>query len=212
MPDGRPRRFVVAPSWRRAAADYERRIARDGAIETREGNPHDVANALAWLRFPRTKAALNAVHVRDADATVANVRSRARDAATLVDESGLVFACADAGLTALLRARRWRDLFWTRRDAVAARAFPVVIGHGLLEKLREPYRALTAQALIVDVAETLHAMERVDTAAAALVAAAEFAPEQLTPLPLAALPGWDCERLGERLFADRTVFRDRVLR
>jgi hypothetical protein len=29
----------------------------------------------------------------------------------------------------------------------------------------------------------------------------------LQPLPVAALPGWDAESAGERLFDDRDVFR-----
>jgi hypothetical protein len=31
-------------------------------------------------------------------------------------------------------------------------------------------------------------------------------------VPIAALPGWDAEQLGDRLFDDVSVFRPRVLR
>ena len=65
LPGGVPLRFEAAPARHTPALCYERRIAEEGVIEFREGSRHDFANALAWLAFPLTKAALNAVHVRD---------------------------------------------------------------------------------------------------------------------------------------------------
>ena len=202
LPDGMALRFEAAPARRNGALAYERRISGDGVIEFRAGHWHDFANALVWLAFPLTKAALNAVHLREGRGPTANGRSRARDAATLVDEAGLIFACVDTDLIALLRAWQWRALFWARRDAVAQRVRAIVIGHGLLDRLRVPHRALTAQALIVD-----SEADDLDATAAATIHAADFGPQRLTPLPIAALPGWDTERIGERLFDDRDVFR-----
>ena len=202
LPGGTPLSFEAASSRRSSALSYERRISREGKIEIREGSRHDFANALAWLAFPLTKAALNSVHVRDGRDATANGRSRARDAATLLDEAGMIFVCGDAELTALLRRWQWHALFWQRRDIVAERVTPLVIGHGLLDKLHAPFRALTAQALIVDAT-----VDRADQVAAAEVRAWDFAPNRLAPLPVAALPGWDTEEIGERLFADREVFR-----
>jgi len=229
LPDGRPLTFV-APRSRMRALDYERAIAERGVIATREGNLHDAFNALAWLRFPRTKAALNAVHVQAPVAATGNTRNRARDAATLLDESGLLLCCVDAGLVALLRSRAWRTLFCERRDEVVRGMRPLVLGHGLAEKLRSPYRALTASVLIIEAAPTLavaadgvHEVgnaaamdvvnaEVVDAEAAAMIAARGFGPHLLTPLPVAALPGWDVEGKGYDLFDDLSVFRPPVLR
>lgn len=209
LPDGTSLRFEAAGAQRKSALDYERRIA-SGVVEVRGRNAHDVANALVWLAFPRLKSALNAIHVRDGHAPTANGRSRARDTATLIDEAGLLFVCADQELVGMLRAWRWRELFWARRDAVANRIRAIVVGHGLLDKLRAPYRALTAQALVIDVAASdteATRMERIDAAAARTVGDPRFGPRCITPLPIAALPGWDSEALGERLFDDRAVFR-----
>jgi Protein of unknown function (DUF3025) len=215
LPDGRPLIFV-APRARLRALDYERAIAERGEIATRSENFHDAFNALAWLRFPRTKAALNALHVTAGDTTTSNARNRARDAATLLDESGLLLACGNADLAALLRARAWRELFWTHRDNVVHAMRPMVLGHGLAEKLMSPYRALTAHALIIDTAPVLACEAPDDVAldemAAAALAAPGFGPRALTPLPVAALPGWDTENMGERLFGDLLVFRPPVLR
>jgi hypothetical protein len=215
LPDGRPLTFVAPRAWLRAL-DYERAIAERGEIATRNGNLHDAFNALAWLRFPRTKAALNALHVTAGDATTGNARNRARDAATLLDESGLLLTCGNADLVALLQARAWRELFCTRCDDTVHAMRPMVLGHGLAEKLMSPYRALTAHALIIDAAPMLacEALDEValDAKAAATIAVPSFDPSMLVPLPVAALPGWDTENMGERLFDDLSVFRPPVLR
>jgi len=157
------------------------------------------------------------VHVRSAGAGTANARNRARDAATLLDESGLLLGCADADLATLLRERAWRELFWTRRDEVVRGMHPLVLGHGLAEKLLSPYRALTAHVLLLDMlpapaAAAGAADGALDATAATIIAAPDFGPDWLTPLPVAALPGWDADVSGESLFDDLSVFRPPVLR
>ncbi len=220
LPDGRPLAFVAAPAAPLSALEYERRIAATGEIVTRADDLHDLCNALAWLGFPRTKAALNAIHVAAPETASGNRRDRTRDAATLLDESGMLAACADASLVGLWRAHRWREAFGDRRDDVRSTLAVVAIGHGLLAKLVAPFRAITAKVLVLPlVAQTLpeEAGARaavLDAAAAASLAArgAAFSPADLLPLPVAALPGWDAEMRGDRLFDDAAVFRPRVLR
>jgi hypothetical protein len=53
-----------------------------------------------------------------------------------------------------------------------------------------------------------------DAAAAAAIDAnrVAFTPADLLALPVAALPGWDMEASGARLFDDTAVFRPRMLR
>jgi hypothetical protein len=220
LPGGRPLSFPPAPSAKASALDYERRVAATGEVATRPGNLHDACNALAWLAFPQTKAALNAVHVVASGAKTANNRDRCRDAATLLDESGMIVACADAELLELWRMHRWRAAFWERRHAVVDRMRAVVLGHALLAKLVAPFRGITARVLVVPLEGAILPTEPaqfaalLDPAAAAIIAAcgATFAPEDLLPLPVAALPGWDLEESGARRFDDAAVFRPRMLR
>jgi hypothetical protein len=215
LPDGRALRFVAA-SGPAGALAYEQRVADRGEIALRENSMHDTFNALCWLALPQTKAALNAVHVQQGVAATPNGRDRRRDAATLLDESGLLVACSAPELVALLRARAWRALFWDRRDEVAARMHPIAVGHGLCAQCASgrPHRGLTAHTLVIDLpaASGGGTVARIDAAGAARVARADFAPEILLPLPIAALPGWDREALGARLFDDLSVFRPPVLR
>ena len=220
LPDGRPLAFVAPPPGRLPALAYERRIAERGLVPTRERNRHDLFNALAWLVFPRAKAALNAIHAAAPLPAIGDARDRSRDAATLLDESGLIVACADAALLAMWRAHAWRDLFWTRRGDVAARMRVVAIGHGLLDRLVTPFRALTAKALVLAIDATALPVDPralcavLDGAAAARIAArgAALRPDELLPLPVAALPGWDAADVGARLFDDVAVFRPRPAR
>ncbi len=220
LPDGRPLSFRPAPSGRTSALEYERRIAATGEVPTRAGSLHDACNALAWLAFPRTKAALNAIHAGATVADTGNGRDRRRDAATLLDESGMIVACADAELLGLWRAHRWRTAFWDRRATVAKQMRAVAIGHGLLAKLVAPFRSVTARVLVTALdgaalpADPALLAAALDAAAAATIDASgvAFAPEDLLALPVAALPGWDTEVRGARLFDDTAVFRPRMLR
>jgi hypothetical protein len=213
LPDGRALRFVPAAT-RLSAIDYERQIAERGEVATRDGDLHDVCNALAWLAFPRTKAALNARHVASGAAATANRRDAVRDGATLLDESGLLVVCADASIVQGLRDHRWHATFGERRDDVARTVRAFAIGHGLLVKLLAPFPALTAKALVVPrdgAAPAGSDAERdtVDAAAAALVAREGFTSAALTPLPVAALPGWPGDDGRTDRFDDVAVFRPR---
>lgn len=210
-------RFVAASARRESALDYERRVAERGEIAVRAGSLHDYCNALAWLAFPRTKAALNAVHVEAPPGSAAGARAPARDAATLIDESGMLVACADEALLRRWDAREWRAAFGDLGATSAASLRAVAIGHGLLAKCVRPYPALTAHALVLPmIASRLPAAPEdfaaaLDAAAAQRIAdaGATWSPASLRPLPLAALPGWDRHESGAARFDDASIFRPR---
>jgi hypothetical protein len=206
LPDGRALVFIEGALP--GALAYESVILREACIHVRRDSWHDTFNALAWLAFPRTKAALNACHVAQGRSATPNARTRARDAATLLDESGLVIVCSDDSLRQLLRDQAWRALFVDRHGDAAARMHARVLGHGLLGKLAAPYRALTAHVLWLPVDLAAGAAQSVvDEAVASSLRARSPAPGNLLRLPVAALPGWDPEGLGTRLFDDVAVFR-----
>lgn len=211
----RPLRVIEA-TGSTTALDFERQAHGEAAVGVRAGSWHDAFNVLAWLAFPRTKAALNRIHVDEGEAATPNRRSRARDAATLLDESGILVACDAPELVELLREHAWHELFVRRAAAIERHWRVAAVGHGLLDRLRTPFRSLTARVLALPFPPGrlpgADAAEIVDCAAAARVAAKDLEPEALLPLPVAALPGWDVEQLGEALFDDLTVFRPKVLR
>jgi len=211
--DGLLLRPVAMPAG--GAATYERRISATGELAVRPESWHDRLNVLAWCLFPQAKAALNARHVADLARADAPVRSRVRDALTLFDEDGLVVACADPSLAALVRAHRWTELFVDRRADVASRLACVPFGHALLEKLLDPFVGLTAKVRFVDVPPAWFDApwpERVATLDANLAAAlgdpADFTtPRVLAPLPVLGLPGWWAANTDPRFFENRGYFR-----
>ena len=187
---GQPLRFVPPDGL---DADYESRAFEHGEVVTRPGNWHDLFGALAWLGFPKSKAAMNARHHEHIKA-FGRCRTRIRDALTLIDECGVVVLTADASLWRGIREHRWRDVFAARRDEVRRSMAFFVIGHGSCDALRRPFVGLCAKAIAFTV-------DRIPEATAAQLATADalladyvvrtagLTPDVLQPLPLLGVPG-----------------------
>jgi hypothetical protein len=219
-PDVRPLAFVTPAAidngMRVVDDQYESRVQRDAAIETRPDNWHDVFNALIWLAWPRAKAALNALHVRElGSATAAGRRGVARDVATLFDESGAVIACADVVLATLLKEFRWKELFCGRRDRVESHLHCYVFGHALLDRARRPYKGMTAHALIFPVTQEFFAQKSGHQIAVLDGMLADWfgdaanpdSTAKLAPLPVLGFPGFFAANADPRFYDDATVFR-----
>ena len=120
---GRALRFVEQAPRSAAFEDkYEPRIFLHGEVQLRPCDWHDVFNALVWLTFPRTKAALNACHFRALErgqGGASRNRGPVQDALTLFDESGVIVVSGDPALSGMLVEHAWKDLFWRRRGDVA---------------------------------------------------------------------------------------------
>ena len=192
---------------------YEARIATKGEVETRPDNWHDFFNGLVWCAFPAAKAALSGRHQENLGASPAP-RGAVRDAMTHFDECGLVVLAADPSLLALLADFRWRELFWEARDRVRREMRWLVFGHATYEALFQPYRGLTAKAVLYQVtAATLGAVDRgelgeVDARLAADLAAGHYArPRELHPVPLLGIPGMTPESESPEYYLDTWQFR-----
>ncbi len=199
---GLPVEFVAADDA--GATAYESHIAASGRVPTRE-NAHDLFNALAWLAYPLTKAALNARQAHEiARDGVRGRRGAVRDAATLIDESGLLLAAGEDACAALLRLD-WTWLFAAQRGRWGGEWVPFAFGHALVEKLLAPYKGLTAVVLCLPVAGADAA--KMDRAAAQWVGQAALAPPLLAHLPVLGIPGWWPANDDPTFYADAAVFR-----
>jgi len=210
---GRPIRFVPPDS---DSAAYELRVYERGEVVTRPDSWHDLFNALVWARFPRTKAALNAVHVAEMRAgEPASVRGGRRDAATQFDESGLVVLSAAPELLDLLASRRWADLFWTRRAEVIGRMRFLVFGHGLYDALRAPFYGLCGRAALIEVdQELIEAPIDVQLMLADQVLAQRLLrrdvyprAKRFAPVPVLGIPGVTAESECRAYYEDERQFR-----
>jgi hypothetical protein len=212
---GLPVRFVPQSDLPPGVA-YEAHIAATGCVPTRN-NLHDFFNGLVWLVFPAIKAALNRVQSDQISAYgIGDKRGKVRDGATIFDENAALFVTSDPALVRCLRDRQWQQLFVARRMAFPDQARPWLFGHALLEKLCDPYKAITAHAFVcrmpaglpsLDVREQLALVDReVSTA----IAAEGLTTRSFTPLPVLGVPGW-CQGQDEAFYADRGVFRPALL-
>jgi len=209
---GAPIRFVPPT----ASAQYEVHIFETGEVQTRPDNWHDLFNALVWLAFPRTKAVLNRHHCEEIRARRGErLRGTARDVLTLFDEGGIVVAAADPGLAALLREFRWKELFWHRRADVLRSMRFYVFGHAIYEKALEPYKGVTAKALIVEATPDLldapleQQVAQLDARAADYFSGPEAlaSTRNLSPLPILGIPGWEPANACEEYYNDSEQFR-----
>lgn len=195
-----------------AGTAYEAHIHATGAVPTRD-NLHDFFNALIWLHFPRAKARLNAIQAEVIGcAGVKAGRGGVRDAATLFDENAVLFLSADAGLEAALRGFGWQELFVGRREDWGRHCTVVPFGHALLEKLVDPYKAVTAHAWPLALPAAAAGSPMLDDAlAVSLCTAADAGTlrggRSFAPLPVMGIPGWCDANADATFYADTTVFR-----
>ncbi|MBM0103207.1 DUF3025 domain-containing protein [Steroidobacter sp. S1-65] len=176
---------------------YESFIFRTGCIPTRD-NLHDLFNGLMWLSYPQTKRQLNILQAQQL-ATRGNPGSRGplRDALTLFDENAAILR-APTPLLEALRQRNWKGLFLDQREQWAA-ARLVIFGHALMEKLLQPYKAITAHVWVVDAIS--------DESLAASLDPSRLAAKDFLPLPVLGVPGWWPANEAPGFYDDADVFR-----
>ncbi|WP_323121451.1 DUF3025 domain-containing protein [Burkholderia alba] len=209
---GLPLRFVAQSALPPGVA-YEAHIAATGEVPTRH-NLHDFFNALVWYGYPRIKAVLNARQSAAIDAIgVGPVRGGVRDALTLFDENAALFATSDPALAAALRGFDWPALMLAGRAAWGRRCETRIVGHALLEKLVDPYKACTAHAWIADVPVAYfdwpdaRRQAWLDESVAATLAGRALTSRAFAPLPVLGVPGWWPPNDAPAFYADPRVFR-----
>ena len=189
---------------------YELRIAQRGEISTREGNWHDLLNAMVWLRYPELKHALNRRQVDEIGVAGPKSRTRSQCALTHFDEAGVIVAVRDERLLELWDTHDWHSLFWRERDAWHDGGIRVaIVGHALLEHALKPEQLVVGKAIAVfddsnDVRPE-HAIERV--AGGIRDQTLLLDPQELRPLPLSGIPGWHPANESEEFYRTADCFR-----
>ena len=211
--NGAALRFVAPPA---DAEGYEERAFLTGEIATRPDNRHDLFNALIWLVFPLTKAALNRRHVaalRAARTHASATRGPLRDALTQFDECGVVVAGSCPELWSALCAHRWRAVFVDRREELLRTTRFLVFGHASHDALAAPFVGLCGKALFVEVDDAWlrladqAALAALDARLAALFDTRSFLPRDWQPLPLLGIPGATADNERPDYYDDRRQFR-----
>jgi hypothetical protein len=183
----------------RDAGGFDRFIARSSRIPTRLGSYHDLFGALIWLHFPQLKTAIHRIQLSGD----ARARSARENAATHLDESGVLVVSSDASVFHALGALDWHEVFWQRRTALLASTRFLGFGHGLLDALRVPHPRLMGMALFVLVSPQRVALEPselrvfLDRELSFRVPEFLLEPALLQPLPVLGIPGWSHEQSAE---------------
>src|SRR5258706_3035009 len=215
---GTPVRFVMPREHTdRERRYYELHIGETGEVETRPENWHDLFNALAWIAYPRTKAAINAQHaaiLEERGEAEAKHRGSERDALTLFDEGGVAVVSNDPELLALIVDFQWKELFWNRRAALEHDMRFLAFGHALFEKALEPHLGLVAKTIFLP-CDALPADDALPGSVDRRLAQhfadrSRFAtPKLMAPMPVLGVPGWHPGTEHESFYDDRDHFRSR---
>lgn len=192
----------------RAAGSFDQLIARTRLIPTRVHSFHDLLGALIWLHFPALKTAIHQAQLAGNSA----VRGPRENAATHLDESGVLVLGSEPSIFEALCALEWVQVFWQQRAALQHTTRFVAFGHGLLDALREPHPRLMGMALFVRVTPEQLALAAsefrmfVDGSLGKLLPAFLSAPTLLAPLPVLGIPGWS-EAQSLSYYEDQRYFR-----
>lgn len=217
----RPMFAAQTPELLADGLHYEQRISARGVLATREGNLHDLFNALVWLRHPQLKLALNARQVDDIARVGPKQRTRGQCAMTQFDEAGAIVWCADPQLIALWDVHDWEGLFLREREAWGRRIAITVFGHALLEREWIGSSVLsTTKTLAVQVDADSIVQRAADGAAIARWPTMEHQlalairdghlladPQDPRPLPLPGIPGWHADNSQAAFYRDAPCFR-----
>lgn len=195
---------------------YEAFISDTGQVPTRE-NLHDFFNALVWLTFPKIKRQLNAMQAAQiALHGIGKSRGSARDAATIFDENAALLVVDNSvqgdALIAALRGHEWQQAFVQQRALFGRQAEVWTFGHALMEKLVNPYKAITAHTFVVRAdAQFFTASDEekrhwLDQEVATRLSEISLSTADYTPLPVLGIPGW-WQNQSHEFYADTQVFR-----
>lgn len=210
---GLPLRFVPQAELPADTA-YEAHISQTGHVPTRD-NLHDFFNALVWLTFPHIKVQLNLLQAREIERAASGnaiaPRGKLRDAATIFDENAVLLVSANHGLMAALREHEWEDVFVTHRAEFEQDCRVYLFGHALMEKLVQPYKAITGHTWIVAQACPPAELSLAEQCAWVDQTVAQQLAQGLTtadfsPLQMLGVPGWWPEQ-DKDFYCDTSVFR-----
>ena len=181
---------------------YEQFIFDTQSVPTRDGL-HDFFNALCWLQFPLAKKQLNQVQAAAIQAQgVGAVRGPVRDAVTVFDENATLIQLPDELWHALYQ-RDWQTAFVAMKSTWKDVEI-FVFGHAALEKLVNPYKAITVHLWRVP---SGLAIADWDSWLAQDLRPEKLAAKPFLPTPVLGIPGWWPPNESPNFYADAKVFR-----
>lgn len=193
--------------------EYLSQIIDNNAIPTRLNGWHDFFNNLTWLAFPKIKKSIVNSYVKE-NGDFNKIRNDRQNTLAHFDECGVILCSADPDVFDSLQAHRWKKLFY-QNTRLAEHTAPILFGHGMMEKARQPYLGMTAKAILVKVKTDFFNMTLncqrlwLDNCLAKSIKSEKFLqhPKQLTPFPLLGWPNWYKQPQDAAFYANEDYFR-----
>ncbi|MDH5424770.1 MAG: DUF3025 domain-containing protein [Gammaproteobacteria bacterium] len=193
---------------------YESRIYLKGELQTRLDNWHDLFNATAWLQFPKTKSALNALHFENSKTREAGTnRSPLENAITLFDECGAIIVADDEKLLEMIRNHQWKEIFLDNKEAWQKHIQCFVFGHAMHEKALTLYLGMTTHCILLKKEDDFFQqdypaqLEKLDTETANIWIDKKInKTKDLQPVPILGIPAW-YKQQTEDFYANKDYFR-----
>ncbi|MBN7820081.1 DUF3025 domain-containing protein [Bowmanella yangjiangensis] len=209
-----PVRFVSQQMLDEQTLCYESFIHTYEQVPTRPQNWHDLFNALIWKQFPRSKSALNRLHMTDINAVGSNQRTPRRNRITHFDECGVLMIYSTEEIPNLLKQHEWHAAFVDRRSDWGTRVQALVFGHANYEMLLKPYIGLTGKWLGIQVPKDYFSWDNKQQLAYVDEKLVERLEQQnclgergaLWPLPLLGVPGWWPDNEHAAFYANQNYF------
>lgn len=176
-----------------AQSCYEQEICQNRQIPTRLRNWHDFFNNLSWLCWPRLKWSMVRRAVQE---KAGPIRTSGQNMLAHLDECGMVFCSSDPHVFHLIKTFQWQTLFFY--PYLLESCLPVLMGHGLLEKLLNPFVGITAKVIFLQVDKSffqkdlMSQMQYIDSKIADYILGPQFIaePKALCPFPFLGWPHW----------------------
>jgi|SRR6478735_4326622 len=190
------------------AGSFDRLLARTKSIPTRLHSFHDLLGGLIWLHFPALKTAIHQAQLAGEPAA----RGPRENAATHLDESGVLVLSSEPTFFESLTALDWVRVFWERRAQLSQTTRFLVFGHGLLDSLRDPHPRLMGMALFARITHEHLLLGDTEFRLFSDAALARRLPEFLSepgllaPLPVLGVPDWSANQ-SRAYYEDQRYFR-----
>ncbi len=194
---------------------YEQIVYEDKQVPTRVENWHDFYNACIWRLFPKSKQALNHLHIQEIEQCGLKPRTPRRDRVTHFDECGVILAYSNEHIPALLGEHEWQSAFVEGKSCWGKKAQAFIFGHANYEMLMQPHIGLTGKWFGICVDE---AFWRLPIAAQYQHLDAQLldyilqptsftVKADLKPLPLLGVPTWFADNEDPSFYHNAQYFR-----
>lgn len=215
LPNGSAIRFVV----QNARMQYENEIYQHHVVPTRLFHWHDFFNNLTWMTFPKTKWAMIQKSYQEKATRLNKNRTATQNVLAHFDECGVVLCSDKDEFFDYFQNFEWKKCFWNLREELLNHCYPIIVGHGILEKALMPYIGLTAKIIFLKTTKSFFSlsteekMTYVDSQLSHYIMSPDFpaSPKALTPFPLLGWPTWHPDNSLEAFYDNMNYFRKKPL-